>query len=93
MSIMQKKPTTTTCSLASLTTKLILSWNSSYLIQKMMVKSSQRWKRMMKAELELKLLSPAGAEPAVYQWPLVTGQGDVIIPFLISLFIIFKYIF
>ena len=28
--------------------------------------------------LELKLLSPAGAEPAVYQWPLETGQGDVI---------------
>jgi len=27
--------------------------------------------------LELKLLSPAGAEPAVYQWPLVTGRGEV----------------
>jgi len=35
-------------------------------------------------ELELKLLSPAGAEPAVYQWPLVTGKVEVI-SFLISL--------
>jgi len=27
---------------------------------------------------ELKLLSPPGAEPAVYQWPLETGKGDVL---------------
>ena len=37
--------------------------------------------------LELKLLSPAGAEPAVYQWPLETGQGDVIIPLYTYFFI------
>lgn len=33
--------------------------------------------------LELKLRSPSGAEPAVYQWPLITGRGDVS-PFLIA---------
>lgn len=27
--------------------------------------------------LELKLHSPAGAEPAVYQWPLTSGRGAV----------------
>jgi len=39
--------------------------------------------------LELKLLSPAGAEPAVYQWPLVTGRGEVNLP-LISLVIAYS---
>ena len=32
--------------------------------------------------LELKLLSPAGAEPTVYQWPLVTGRGEVNLPLI-----------
>jgi len=27
--------------------------------------------------LELKLTSPAGGEPAIYQWPLITGKGAV----------------
>ena len=27
--------------------------------------------------LELKLHSPAGAEPAVYKWPLTSGRGQV----------------
>lgn len=27
--------------------------------------------------LELRLHSPAGAEPIVYQWPLTSGSGNV----------------
>ena len=42
--------------------------------------------------LELKLLSRAGAEPAVYPWPLVNGQGEVI-QFLISLVILLNISF
>lgn len=29
------------------------------------------------AKMELRLHSPAGAEPIVYQWPLTSGSGSV----------------
>lgn len=31
----------------------------------------------MNMALELRLHSPAGAEPVVYQWPLTSGTGSV----------------
>lgn len=45
--------------------------------------------------LELKLHSPAGAEPVLYTWPLTSGRGNVrsstiTLPYYIFLFIIFN---
>lgn len=37
----------------------------------------QRIRVFLEMALELRLHSPAGAEPVVYQWPLTSGTGSV----------------
>lgn len=41
------------------------------------VLSVQKVRVLVNMALELRLHSPAGAEPVMYQWPLTSGTGSV----------------